>query len=682
MRRCSVLAVLVVIAVLFTCCKDSTEPTTGPATGTLKVTISTVGADLDSDGYYCNVDNSSRLIGANETVTWSGIETGDHTVELTGLADNCVMSGDNPRRVTVMAGETTSATFDVSCSALTGALQVMTATVGNTLDPDGYSVVIDQMFSETIEVNDTISFAELDLGEHTVRLDGVAVNCAVSTQNPQVVSVSHGEVAEASFEVECATTQDVVTFYKTHHWGEIGILLDGNVDGNAVNDATYITTQAGEVRPGSVTSADHNEIISFQRARPVELNEAVNWTGTADTVRVYFANEMTARVDVWMVAGPFDDLRRNLFRDQAMFNGHILYKEGMGLQFGVWSVHDRTASTYSAFLDFACSQAEALRDQVGHNPARLNVYYFDRIDTGSGWCSSCGQWCGTNTIAMGKNSAVGLLAHLIGHSMNLTDVDAMTEHFDETNLMHASSGSRSYLTEGQIFRAHLDPMSIINATYGLRPGRPIRNCTPTALSATAACPKLQHRIWPDGSFPPNGTGRVNLTGSTGSAAPLSSHATTPSDDLLLAYLTQDCMTGEDGPGRLGRAVVSRGSAVVPALLRALEEGPSLGLLTETERAARTVHAEIRETVAKGQMQMVDGRGMPGAPQLLDEELYVRLQIRSLVRRYQEHALYALLAIGGSEALAGLRQVAERWSGHDDLRPAVLEVIEQLTSGGS
>jgi len=200
MRRCSVLAVLLAIAVLFTCCKDST----GPATGTLRVTVSTTGTDLDSDGYTCSVDGSSRSVAVNETVTWNGVEVGDHAVELTGLAGNCVVSGENPRNVTVTLGETATVTFDVSCSALTGALQVITVTTGDTLDWDGYVLILNDTHSTHIEINDTLTFTDIPKGEYRIGLDDVAVNCAMGGDNPRSVLVTSGDTTEVSFDAVCA----------------------------------------------------------------------------------------------------------------------------------------------------------------------------------------------------------------------------------------------------------------------------------------------------------------------------------------------------------------------------------------------------------------------------------------------------------------------------------------------
>lgn len=108
-------------AVLPACSGDSgTGPgpsTQPPAAGSLTITTLTTGVDLDSDGYFCRLDGGAEgLMGINETVTLTGISVGAHSVELLDVAQNCQISGTNPRSVDVTAGATASITFDVACT--------------------------------------------------------------------------------------------------------------------------------------------------------------------------------------------------------------------------------------------------------------------------------------------------------------------------------------------------------------------------------------------------------------------------------------------------------------------------------------------------------------------------------------------------------------------------------------
>lgn len=121
------------------------------------------------------------------------------------------------------------------------------------------------------------------------------------------------------------------------------------------------------------------------------------------------------------------------------------------------------------------------------------------VDFGSGAATTNGVWCGGNLVAMGRNTSDHLFSHEIGHGFDLAHTNTLTANFDTTNVMHNASNSRNYLTEGQTFRAILDPNSAVNATYNLRPGQTTRNCGGTAQTATATCPAVQKRIWDDGT---------------------------------------------------------------------------------------------------------------------------------------------------------------------------------------
>jgi hypothetical protein len=63
-----------------------------------------------------------------------------------------------------------------------------------------------------------------------------------------------------------------------------------------------------------------------------------------------------------------------------------------------------------------------------------------------------------------------LLAHELGHDLALEHIDDRTADFDATNIMHSAATSAQFLTEGQLFRAHLRQNSALNLVYGARAG--------------------------------------------------------------------------------------------------------------------------------------------------------------------------------------------------------------------
>jgi Tol biopolymer transport system component len=84
--------------------------------GSLAVTTQSVGLAIDGDGYQVAVDGGTGVaVGVNATVTLSDEAVGDRSVELSGLAANCSVTGDNPVTATVVDGQSTDVKFDVFC---------------------------------------------------------------------------------------------------------------------------------------------------------------------------------------------------------------------------------------------------------------------------------------------------------------------------------------------------------------------------------------------------------------------------------------------------------------------------------------------------------------------------------------------------------------------------------------
>jgi len=171
-------------------------------TGDLAVTTSTSGANPPS-AYSVTVDGgSSKSIGASDSVTYSGIAAANHSVRLNDVPANCSVNGLNPRIVTVPAGGAVEASFTITCSALTGTLNVTTSTSGDSPDPNGYSFTVDNGTPQSIADSQTIALT-LPTGSHTVRLGDVASNCTVTNGTSRTVMVTAGGAVSASFTITC-----------------------------------------------------------------------------------------------------------------------------------------------------------------------------------------------------------------------------------------------------------------------------------------------------------------------------------------------------------------------------------------------------------------------------------------------------------------------------------------------
>jgi hypothetical protein len=167
---------------------------------TLRIMASTLGSELDPDGYLGCIDPASTGGGgfacgyggpvsiAVNGYALAAVDTGAHAVLLEDIAPNCTVTGDNPQSVPRAAqGDTLPVVFTVNCVETT--LHITTATTGASLDPDGYTVCLDPVpdwdygttctTSEAIGVNDSLTLP-VTPGEHDIELTDVAPNCTPS----------------------------------------------------------------------------------------------------------------------------------------------------------------------------------------------------------------------------------------------------------------------------------------------------------------------------------------------------------------------------------------------------------------------------------------------------------------------------------------------------------------------
>lgn len=119
--------ILVAMAIFVWSCGGSDNPTSSdpepnpkpePTTGTIEITTQTTGKDKD-DAYTITVNGSnSTSADSSDTVYLTNLEEGSYKMQLNDIAENCSVDGDNPKNVSVTAGDTTATSFDVECKAI------------------------------------------------------------------------------------------------------------------------------------------------------------------------------------------------------------------------------------------------------------------------------------------------------------------------------------------------------------------------------------------------------------------------------------------------------------------------------------------------------------------------------------------------------------------------------------
>jgi len=228
---------------------------TGSGTGSLTVTTSTTGANIDPDGYTLTLDgSSSQPIATNGSVTVT-VPAGDHPVALSGVAANCTVSGANSRTVTVPADGTSTTTFAVTCSAQLptpevngqGQLGMGSATPGNYV----------QTFALDVRADLTGRFTVTDYGD--LYPDGTAA----SMTTDHSTDAETGIMAYRNSSSACADPSRGVEFEGMGRVVNDGFLVsytvalcDNGPAGSGGDFFSLYIPSKGYGRSGSVTSGD------------------------------------------------------------------------------------------------------------------------------------------------------------------------------------------------------------------------------------------------------------------------------------------------------------------------------------------------------------------------------------------------------------------------------------------
>ena len=254
--------------------------------GSIEVTVTTTGDAIDADGYTVVLDGGAdtQLVDPNDVITFGGLAPGEHTLALQNVADNCTVTSDNPVTADVTAGQTTPASFTVTCEQLTGDIQVNTTTTGSDPDPDGYQVAVDGGTPLSIGINGSRTFQDEVIGEHEVELSGVATNCAVQGDNPRTITVNQDQITQVNFSVDCSSTTGQIEVTVTTTGDDLdpdGYTID--LDGTSSRSvATNGSTTFTGVAPGSHTLTLQNAAsnCTVTSSNPVNTNVTAGSTSS------------------------------------------------------------------------------------------------------------------------------------------------------------------------------------------------------------------------------------------------------------------------------------------------------------------------------------------------------------------------------------------------------------------
>jgi hypothetical protein len=357
------------------------EDISAPATGQIEISITTSGPEPDPDGYTLSIDGAPADGVEPNTTRTVTVPAGDHTVELGGLAANCAVQGDAQRSIQVTGGGTSTVQFEVVCPASSGALRVVTVTTGAQVDADGYQVVVDEAEPLAIETNGDLAVNALPVGDHVVRLAGIADNCTLAGDNPRTATVPGGDVVEVTFELSCVATLGAVAVTTTTTGPSPdpdGYELLVDEQSQPIGSAATVTVEGLTPGPHSVQLAGLSANCRVEGDNPRQVEIVVGQTAELTFAVTCAAGSITWTpqpnvtdadlTEVWGTSGTNvftvgeratdTDLFSVIFRYDGTRWDRQLAEDGLRLR-GVWG--SGPADVYAVGFDFFSPDARVLR---------------------------------------------------------------------------------------------------------------------------------------------------------------------------------------------------------------------------------------------------------------------------------------------------------------------------------
>lgn len=186
----------------------------GPPLAELRIEVVTTGLDEDADGYLTRVGDGVRTTIPANGMQQYVLDLGTYDVSIEGLAPNCAVQGPASASVSLLTGYPTRVRFAVECRAVTGVIEVRTATLGRDL-PASYSLSVtdgsgaSRLVPAAVEAATAV--ADLAPGQYELRLSPAAANCAVTGDGIRTVSVTAGGLTRDTARVEFAVTCQAAT---------------------------------------------------------------------------------------------------------------------------------------------------------------------------------------------------------------------------------------------------------------------------------------------------------------------------------------------------------------------------------------------------------------------------------------------------------------------------------------
>jgi Tol biopolymer transport system component len=185
-------------------CKDTGL---GPQqSSTVSIGVTVAGVDTD-EHFVVSLDNGpGQDLSPSTPLVVRYLASGQHTVSLGDVGQNCAVAGANPVTVDAPAGDIKSIGFLVTCTATTGIIAV-TVPVTGASEPVSFSIQVDAELPVLVLGNQKTIVGKFIGGQHSVHLLGLPASCTVNDGFERSLLISTGGITQdtvlAKFDVAC-----------------------------------------------------------------------------------------------------------------------------------------------------------------------------------------------------------------------------------------------------------------------------------------------------------------------------------------------------------------------------------------------------------------------------------------------------------------------------------------------